>query len=483
MSLTSAFNGALSGLQAFSRMSEAIASNVANSTTESYAPRSVTLSSNSVAPGVDVLGVSRSVDPVTLSVRRTAEADLNGKQVINEFSIGLLNVIGTPEDARSLSAHLARFESSLVEAASAPDAPARLQNVVYAAVELTDKINSAAQFVSDARGRADAEIATQVDQLNSLLSDVEELNAQITSAKSRGVDANAFFDQRQGLIDDINGIVPVKEIARPNGGVALFSEAGAILLDTTAVTFNFDATQVVTPYQQVSSGTLSQLMINSDTVETLGDRSPIHGGSLAAQFQIRDALAVEAQTQLDTVARDLISRFQSSDVDPSLSGTDPGLLTDAGNRFDAANEIGLANRLELNRLVTQTGGNETWRLRTGLAASAPGYAGESTLLSSMAAALTERQPAPSGNFGVGNLSTAALFGELGSWASLQAVTAERQVVLSTSSYSEARSAELSRGVDTDAELQNLLIVENAYAANAQVLTTIDEMLETVLRIT
>ena len=53
------------------------------------------------------------------------------------------------------------------------------------------------------------------------------------------------------------------------------------------------------------------------------------------------------------------------------------------------------------------------------------------------------------------------------------------------SYAAARSAELTEqklrsGVDTDTELQKLMQIEKAYAANAQVLRTVDEMIEVLL---
>jgi flagellar hook-associated protein 1 FlgK len=42
--------------------------------------------------------------------------------------------------------------------------------------------------------------------------------------------------------------------------------------------------------------------------------------------------------------------------------------------------------------------------------------------------------------------------------------------------------EASFGVDTDAELQNLMLYEKAYGANAKVLSVVDGLLETILGI-
>ena len=42
--------------------------------------------------------------------------------------------------------------------------------------------------------------------------------------------------------------------------------------------------------------------------------------------------------------------------------------------------------------------------------------------------------------------------------------------------------ELETGVDTDAEMQKLLLIEQAYAANAKVMTAADEMIQLLLQI-
>jgi len=45
-----------------------------------------------------------------------------------------------------------------------------------------------------------------------------------------------------------------------------------------------------------------------------------------------------------------------------------------------------------------------------------------------------------------------------------------------------RKAELERGVDTDAEMERLLLIEQAYAANARVVQAAEDMLDQLLRI-
>jgi flagellar hook-associated protein 1 FlgK len=60
--------------------------------------------------------------------------------------------------------------------------------------------------------------------------------------------------------------------------------------------------------------------------------------------------------------------------------------------------------------------------------------------------------------------------------------AEADLALAAGRYGTLREAELRGGVDTDQELQRLLEIETAYAANARIITAVEEMLDQLMRI-
>ena len=67
------------------------------------------------------------------------------------------------------------------------------------------------------------------------------------------------------------------------------------------------------------------------------------------------------------------------------------------------------------------------------------------------------------------------------------ISTERARAESDNSFAAIRQTEMSAlldadGVDTDAELASLMLVEQVYAANAQVMQTIDSMLQTLMEI-
>jgi flagellar hook-associated protein 1 FlgK len=271
-------------------------------------------------------------------------------------------------------------------------------------------------------------------------------------------------------------------VSRDHGAIALYTTGGDIMLDGSAVEIGFEPANVVTPYMSVDDGSLSGLTLNVFAINTSSASGRLHGGTLGAMFEIRDELAPRAQAQIDALARNLVERFESPSVDPTLTIGEPGLFTDAGAALDPNLEIGLASRLTLNALVDPTQGAETWRLRDGLHATAPGLAGDATLLNALSDALTQPRLPSSGNFGTATLTAAGMTSGLASQLSSNRLREEQQLSFASAQFYDLTELELANGVDTDVELQNLMIIEQAYAANARVIETVDQMFDALIRI-
>ncbi len=150
----------------------------------------------------------------------------------------------------------------------------------------------------------------------------------------------------------------------------------------------------------------------------------ILGGTLGANFAVRDELGVKAQAQMDAMARDLVERFSDSGLDATRAPGDPGLFTDDGAAFDPLNEVGLSQRLTVNAAADPDQGGALWRLRDGLGASTMGAVGDSTLLTNMKAALTSQREPVSGGFMAGQRSYSGLAGDLLSSASTSRLQAD-----------------------------------------------------------
>ncbi|WP_299146123.1 flagellar hook-associated protein FlgK [uncultured Tateyamaria sp.] len=484
MTITSALNSAMSGLRAASRASELVSSNIANVSTPGYARRTLSVSSSEIgaAGGVRIDGIQRHVDAQVIADRRLAGSEFGYRSATTNYLSRIEDLIGTPDQSGSLSARLADFENSLITAASRPDAAERLDAAAHSARDLAVAVNSVADGIQTARTAADREIGAQVTRLNDALQAVQLLNSQISGADARNADTFALQDQRQVLIDEISEMVPVRMIERDHGAVALYSTGGAILIDGRAAEIGFETSNVVTPYMSIDDGSLSGLTINGFAVNTTSTGGRLQGGTLGAQFEIRDELAPEAQSKIDALARNLVERFEDAAVDPTLSPGDPGLFTDDGAPLDPAAETGLANRLSINALVDPTQSGETRLMRDGLGSVAPGPVGDSTLLNALTTALSDPRVATSGSFGASALSAGDMIASVASQLGSDRLREDQKLSFASTQFYELTQRELAGGVDTDVELQNLMIIEQAYAANARVIETVDQMFDSLLRI-
>lgn len=483
MSITGSLSNALSGLTASARAAELVSSNVANAMTEGYGRRELSLSprvAGGSGSGVSVDGVTRIVDEIVLRDRRLAEAGAAAADTRAAFFGDLQALLGTPDDPGSISGRLAAFEAALIEASSRPDLQARLQAVARTAGDLAGALNAASDGVQRLRMDADAAIAATVDDANLTLERIAEVNALILRNDGAGRDVSALLDQRQQLVDRLAEVVPLRVLPRDNGTIAIYTMGGAALLDIRPARIGFDPTATIVPDMTQSSGALSGLTLNGRPVRTSGDFAPFAGGRLDALFGLRDADAVTAQAQLDAVARDLVDRVTDPAVDPTLTPGAAGLFSDAGAAFDPADEIGLAGRLAVNPAVLPEAGGDLWRLRDGLFAAAEGEAGNNTVLTALAAALqSERVPA-SGALTAAARTSAGLLGDLNSRIGAEIRAADSAVGYRQAQLDTLRGAELAGGVDTDQEMQKLLLIEQSYAANAQVIRTADDLLQLLL---
>lgn len=482
MSVSASLSNALSGLTAAARAAEVVAANIANARTEGYGRRELMLSSRAVTnagSGVSVDGVQRQVNDALIADRRIAEAAAGGADLPAAFLARIEARIGAPDEAGSVGARIAALEARLVEAASRPDSETRLAAVLDAATALAGSVGAVSQEIQTARMEAEGAIARDVALVNETLARVAALNAQIRARTAGERDPSALMDQRQALIDRIAEVVPLREVPREFGQVALFTPGGAILLDGAAAELGFARAGAIGPDMTLASGGLSGLTLNGRPLAT-SSPGPVAGGRLAAAFAVRDTLAPELQGRLDALARDLVERFADPAADPTLAPGAAGLFTDAGAPFDPADEVGLAGRLAVNAAVDPDRGGALWRLRDGLGAAAEGEAGEGAGLARLAAALDAQRSPVSGGFLGGARSLAGLAGEVLSLVAGARLSAESEASFTAARAGALAALEAEGGVDTDRELQLLMQIEKSYAANARVIQTVDEMLATLL---
>ena len=351
-----------------------------------------------------------------------------------------------------------------------------------AARSLGDHLAALSQRLQDARAEADKGIHSEIGRLNRALADVADLNAQIVRSAALGQDISGLADQRQQLVDGIASLIPLRETPRNGGAIALHTTTGLQLVDGRASAFAFDPAGVVVAGMTRDSGALSGLALDGDALRLDPSGGQIAGGSLAARFTIRDELAPAIQAQLDALAQELVSRFAAPGLDPTVPPGGSGLFIDTGAMPGVAATVGLAGRLGVNPVVEPAAGGALWRLRDGVGATTPGDEANATILLALASTLTARAMPASDVLGAGAQDVHGLAGAVLSDVARRRLDGEGGASFASARETALRKMELEAGVDTDHEMQALLQIEQAYAANARVIRAVDEMIKTLLGI-
>jgi flagellar hook-associated protein 1 FlgK len=489
MSISNALNNALSGLNATGKLAEITSGNLANALTDGYGRQIVGLSSavlGGYGAGVAVTGVDRASSPELTSARRVADGDLAAGQGELDALVRLERSVGVAGGADTLATRIVAFEASLRQLAETPELAPRQAATAAAAGDLSTKLNQISSESARVRQTADAEIVRQVTEVNGALSKIAKLNRQIQIFSATGRETASLVDQREQLTDRVASIVPIREHARGDGVVELTTAQGLSLVDTRAQELEFTPTPIVTAPMRYDdgAGALSGVTLNGVNITPGGSGSQtIAGGAMAAQFAVRDRIATEVSDRADALAADLIGRLAASGVDPTLLPGDPGLFTDNGGAYDPLTLAGLAGRIQLNSAVDPDAGGDPALIRDGLGAIAPGP----TINGDLPRALLDALTATNSVFTIPGLSSALSFSGaaagLVELIAIDRVSGETGVASFSSTRETLASAEAHEiGVNSDAELQALIQIEQAYAANVQVIQTASRMLDRILEI-
>jgi len=489
VTLSSALSSANSGLATTARRADIVAGNIANATTPGYVRRSLNVGEIVLAgkgQGVRALGVDRAQDVALTRERRQAGASAARADVVAQGTVDLFRELGIPGDGYGLFATYQGVESVLRELSVTPESVA-LQNAgVNALGALAAEFNELHAIGQNQRITSDNAIARAVRDVNAGLHRIQGINGQIAGLGGRSGEIAALEDERQRVLDDISQTLPIRVLAKEHGQIDVMTEEGVFLLAGNVSEITFGAAGVIAPGAEYDggNGSLSGLMVGDQNLTPNSNgHFAVSGGTLAGLFTLRDQVAPDFLSGLDSLAADLIARFSDDGLDSTKTAGAPGIFTDAGAALDTANITGIAGRMRINAALDKSQGGQPSNLRDGLGAIGVGTAGNADVLNNLLNAFTQSSTAPSGSGLLGALTSTELAAGFSSLMGESRVNADAVATTALARAGALADAELSMsGVDTDAEMQSLLLIEESYAANARVIQTISEMLDILMQI-
>ncbi len=464
MSISSALNIANSGLRTTQIQSDIVTRNIANSMTEGYTRKSTTL--QTIRGQVYVSSVDRNIDQLLNRLDRTNVSEIARAQTVAEGMATYTGILGQPEDATSPVAYLTELYNSLQTLGSAPLSTASQLGVLNKAYTLTNSLNQLYTAATALDEEVQLNIRYDVSDVNEILSQIGALNQRLGQTGGKGVEGAEMQDDLGKLVDKLSEYMQIQADFNSDGAVNIYTSGGTELVlgkrvSTVSYDFGHNTLKVgdidVTPGKQGVRG--------------------FEGGTLAGLFDLATKALPEVKEQLDGLAKLVIDRFAASD--DTLDVGENGLFHDSNIGAGAGQLTGLAARITVNAAVDPEKGGLSSKIVTGLGSKTPLESGSNVLVNKMIKAIDLKDNAvtPMGTA----ISISDYAANMVSRQQQLRVQAENQATQAhTAGATIAASRMNLQGVNIDDEMQQLLVIEKSFAANAKVLTTLQNMLDTLL---
>ncbi|MGH8265592.1 MAG: flagellar hook-associated protein FlgK [Steroidobacterales bacterium] len=308
----------LSGLIAFQRALATTGHNVANVATDGYS-RQVTdfaarppqgFGSGFVGAGVDVQSVRRVFDQYSVQNLRTATSNLGLSDTVANLAGQIDDIIGDP--TTGIASGLQGFFNAWQDVANDPSSSSARQVLVSQGKALANRFSDASSRLDNIATNVNARIRADVNQINSLATQLAKLNADIVSAQGQfsGQPPNDLLDKRDTLITQLAQFTNVSTTADADGAVNVFIGNGQPL-----VLRNLAQTLTAAP----ASTDPSKLDISIGSVfGATNITNALSGGELGGLNRVRDQLIDPARNQLGLIAIGLaqtVNAQQASGLD------------------------------------------------------------------------------------------------------------------------------------------------------------------------
>ena len=308
---------ALGGLNAAQAGLATTSHNINNATTVGYNRQRVMVStagaqatSNGyIGRGVQVDTVERSYD--SFLYKQLVGAQGSGAQLQTQYNqVSAINNLFADRTV-GIAPGLTNFFTSMNAVASKPADPAARQDLLGKANSLATQIRSAYTEMQNQRIGLNTQITTTVEQVNSYLTRIDDLNQQISLAtgKAGGSPPNDLLDQRDQAVMELNQLVGVTtyeqgdkiNITLASGGQALLS--GNTIYPLQAVASSKDVGRTTIAYTLPAGAGKTVAVELNDTEVT--------GGSLGGLLQFRATSLDVMQSQLGQMAVGLALSFNA----------------------------------------------------------------------------------------------------------------------------------------------------------------------------
>jgi len=504
MSLDGALSIATGGLANVNRQLALVSQNVANASTPGYAAEigtQTSVTADGQGLGVHTGPAIRNLDTALQAELFSQNATVAGLQTRQTALASIDAAQGTPGQGGDLASLLGNLQDQFSNLLTDPSSAPQQSQVVGAANTLAQGINALSDAYTTQRQTAQDNIVTEVAALNQALGTIGGISNRIVALKASGQSTADLENQRDAALADLSQLVDIKVLGQPNGDMLIATSAGLVLPIHGAPNPVATVGANVQPGTYYPGGGINAITIGANDVT-----GQLRGGRIGANIALRDTTLPTDRAELDEFAQNLASRFDAQGL---TLFTDPTGAVPQGAPPPVQNGyVGFASTIQVNAAVqgdpslVRDGTHAVVGSPFGPSAFVPnppgGPAGFTTMIQrvlsytlgpvaqpGVAQPVSNTKglgPAPAGQAGtlnapyvapttVGQLVATMLASQAqASAATTTQVDTEQAVQTALASKLSAQS-----GVNMDTEMAHMIQLQNAYGANARVMSTVQAM--------
>ena len=506
MSLAAALSIANGGLNNINAQLGLVSNNVANASTPDYSVEKA--SQESIVGGGQPLGVhteaaTRAIDLALQQAAFQQDTVVSGLTTTTASLQQLDALQGVPGQGSDLGSLLGKVQSGFSTLLGDPSSTAQQSAVISAAGNLTGAINTLSNGYTQQRQAAQNDIITQVSNMNSDLNQIGMLSNQIVTAQVSGLSAATLQNQRDAAVHSLSNIIGIKTLTQPNGDMIVTTSSGTELPTRGIANPIQTSGATIGPGASYAGGSIPAITLRGHDIT-----GQLQGGSLGADITLRDSTLPTFQGELDEFSYSLASQFSAQGL--TLFSDPHGNVPAGGGPPAQSTYVGFASEIQVNPAVSATpslvrdGTQDIPGSPTGASAfttnPAGGPAGFTTLINRVLdyalgadAQAGVPQPAsntsglgPDGTLNAPYTAPPTLAANAAALVSAQAgvssaATARLSSEQALQTTLNANAATVS-GVNMDTEMATMIQLENAYGANARVISTVQAMFAQLLQV-
>ncbi|MFM5040440.1 lateral flagellar hook-associated protein LfgK [Aeromonas caviae] len=428
-----------SGLNASQIALNISAQNIANVNTIGYSRQEAMMGSLSGfgrmdnGMGVEVTGVRRITDDYLVSQHWRSRSATGSSYAFHQYINTTEQLLGS--ESMNITKGLDSFFASLSAALDSPETPAQRSQIVSSAGALANRFGQLNESLLTQEKQIDDQLGSTITQVNSYLKQVAELNTQIGGQASKGVNTSALEDSREQIVRELSTFMEVRVNRQSDGSFSLSLPQGQPL---------------------VLAGSSSTLSLAGDTLSlSFGPQSfevpRLQGGTLAGVLEYRTTVLRPLRDELNQIAKKLADDFNAKQAGGVDLNGDPGKPLFSYDPLNPSGTLKVADGFTGDHLAFAKagGGNgDNRNLQELLTIKDDQYDAYSALLGKMAVQSGQAK------------------------ATMEAdANMEKQLATKLSSVS---------GVNLDEEGVKVMAYTKAYQANAKVISTSDQLFNSIL---